>query len=232
MLGFILYWDVRCATGLNMDGAKELAKDMLEAINIDDSGFIAALTKGLISFPVSMGYLAYDFMDTEHHRANADDKYRFARLINKVGFNKELIGQVVGVFINDFSSRLDFSLIVEKIVGDSAGRMIFSELTGVKIGYVISNRLVTAFFSGACIGSLLSLGAEVSRAIYTSRYLAARSPGHYQKLKDMGDLDLLYFLIEDLVSPFEKAIELHNTNEVFFNEVCQCFLESLGSLEK
>jgi hypothetical protein len=232
MLGFILYWDMRCATGLNMDGAKELAKDMLEAINIDDSGFIAALTKGLISFPVSMGYLAYDFMDTEHHRANADDKYRFARLINKVGFNKELIGQVVGVFINDFSSRLDFSLMVEKIVGDSAGRMIFSELTGVKIGYVISNRLVTAFFSGACIGSLLSLGAEVSRAIYTSRYLAARSPGHYQKLKDMGDLDLLYFLIEDLVSPFEKAIELHNTNEVFFNEVCQCFLEGLGSLEK
>lgn len=41
--------------------------------------------------------------------------------------------------------------------------MIFSELTGVKIGYVISNRLVTAFFSGACIGSLLTLGAEVIR---------------------------------------------------------------------
>lgn len=206
MLGFILYWDMRCATGLNMDGAKELAKDMLEAINIDDSGFIAALTKGLISFPVSMGYLAYDFMDTEHHRANADDKYRFARLINKVGFNKELIGQVVGVFINDFSSRLDFSLMVEKIVGDSAGRMIFSELTGVKIGYVISNRLVTAFFSGACIGSLLTLGAEVSRAIYTSRYLAARSPGHYQKLKDMGDLDLLYFLIEVLFHLLKKQL--------------------------
>ncbi|WFW69694.1 hypothetical protein [Citrobacter braakii] len=206
-----------------MDGAKELAKDMLEAINIDDSGFIAALAKGLISFPVSMGYLAYDFMDTEHHRANADDKYRFARLINKVGFNKELIGQVVGVFINDFSSRLEFSLMVEKIVGDSAGRMIFSELTGVKIGYVISNRLVTAFFSGACIGSFLTLGAEVSRAIYTSRYLAARSPGHYQKLKDMGDLDLLYFLIEDLVSPFEKAIELHNTNEVFLMRFANVF---------
>ena len=37
-----------------MDGAKDLAKDMLEAINVDDSGFIAALAKGLISFPVSM----------------------------------------------------------------------------------------------------------------------------------------------------------------------------------
>ena len=185
-----------------MDGAKDLAKDMLEAINVDDSGFIAALVKGLISFPVSMGYLAYDFMDTEHRRANEDDKYRFARLINKVGFNKELVDQVVGVFIDDFSSRLDVALMAEKIAGNSA------------------------------IGSLLTLGAEVSRAIYTSRYLAARSPGHYQKLKDMGDLDLLYFLIEDLVSPFEKAIEFHNANLVFFNEVCQCFLDGLGSLEK
>ena len=57
-------------------------------------------------------------------------------------------------------------------------------------------------------------------------------PEFYQKLKDMGDLDLLYFLIEDLVSPFEKAIEFHNANLVFFNEVCQCFLDGLGSLEK
>ena len=55
MLGFILYWDIRCATGLNMDGAKDLAKDMLEAINVDDSEFIAALAKGLISFPVRYG---------------------------------------------------------------------------------------------------------------------------------------------------------------------------------
>ncbi|MEJ3966078.1 MULTISPECIES: hypothetical protein [Citrobacter] len=38
-----------------MDGAKELAKDMLEAINIDDSGFIAALATGLISFSVEYG---------------------------------------------------------------------------------------------------------------------------------------------------------------------------------
>ncbi|HHJ4614956.1 TPA: hypothetical protein ACQJI0_001874 [Citrobacter freundii] len=133
-----------------MDGAKDLAKDMLEAINVDDSGFIAALVKGLISFPVSMGYLAYDFMDTEHRRANEDDKYRFARLINKVGFNKELVDQVVGVFIDDFSSRLDVALMAEKIAGNSAGRMIFSELTGVKIGAVISNRLVTAFFFRCC----------------------------------------------------------------------------------
>lgn len=93
-----------------------------------------------------MGYLAYDFMDTEHRRTNEDDKYRFASLLNKAKLNKELIGQVIVIFISDFSSRLDVALMTEKIVGSSAGRIIFSELTGVKIGAVISNRLVTAFF--------------------------------------------------------------------------------------
>lgn len=100
-----------------MDGAKDLAKDMLEAINVDDSGFIAALAKGLISFPVSMGYLAYDFMDTEHRRTNEDDKYRFAKLLNKAKLNKELISQVIDIFISDFSSRLDVALMRRKLLG-------------------------------------------------------------------------------------------------------------------
>ena len=65
--------------------------------------------------------------------------------------------------------------------------------------------------------------AGVTTKDYTSRYLAARSPGHYQKLKDMGDLDLLYFLIEDLVSPFEKAIEFHNANSVFLMRFANVF---------
>ena len=32
------------------------AKDMLDAINVDHSGFLGALAKGFISFPVSMGF--------------------------------------------------------------------------------------------------------------------------------------------------------------------------------
>lgn len=38
-----------------MDGAKDLAKDMLEANNVDDSGFIAALVKGLYHFLLVWG---------------------------------------------------------------------------------------------------------------------------------------------------------------------------------
>jgi|GEM_PF-1776980 len=43
-----------------MDNAKEIARDMLEAINIDGSGFMGAVAKGLISFPVSLACLVED----------------------------------------------------------------------------------------------------------------------------------------------------------------------------
>lgn len=214
-----------------MDSAKDIAKDMLDAINVDHSGFLGALAKGFISFPVSMGYLAYDFLDTEHRWNNQNDTYRFALLIKRVTFNKELIGKVIGVFIDDFASRVNLVLMAERVSGNIAGKVLFSKLTGINLGIMISERLVAALFSGAAIGTILAVGAEVSRAIYTSRYLAERNPSHYQKLRDRGDLDLLYFLVEDIVKPFEKAIDISNTNIDCFNEVCQCFLDGLGSLE-
>lgn len=78
-----------------MDSAQEIARDMLNAINVDGNGFLGAVAKGIISFPVSMAYLGYDFMDTEHRRENQDDKYRLARLIENVTFNDETIYIVI-----------------------------------------------------------------------------------------------------------------------------------------
>ncbi|MCY2454575.1 hypothetical protein OW943_26975 [Klebsiella pneumoniae] len=83
--------------------------------------------------------------------------------------------------------------------------MAFTELTGVKLGEAIASRGVSAFFAGSLAGLLLSVGAETSRAIYTSRYLKRRNPVLHDKLQNLGDLDLLYFLVEDIVKPFETA---------------------------
>ncbi|MBJ6598068.1 hypothetical protein JGT27_20470, partial [Enterobacter asburiae] len=77
-----------------MDSAKEIAKDMLEAIHIYGSGFIGAVAKGVISLPISLAYLGYDFIDMEHRRENQDDKFRLAALVKKVTFNDEVIYKV------------------------------------------------------------------------------------------------------------------------------------------
>ena len=68
-----------------------------------------------------------------------------------------------------------------------------------------ASRGVSAFFAGSLAGLLLSVGAETSRAIYTSRYLKRRNPVLHDKLQSLGELDLLYFLVEDIVKPFETA---------------------------
>ncbi|MEX9251134.1 hypothetical protein [Pseudenterobacter timonensis] len=213
-----------------MDSAKEIARDMLEAINIDGSGFWGAVAKGFISFPVSLGYMGYDFIDTEHRRKNLDDKFRLARLIKKGIFNHNIIEQVIRVSLEDFVARVNIektAAIVKNASGSFAGKMAFTELTGVKLGEVIASRGMSAFFAGSLAGLLLSIGAESSRAIYTSRNLEDRNPILHNKLQYMGDLDLLYFLVEDIVKPFETACMVGDKNPAEFDKICEYFFGGL-----
>lgn len=106
------------------------------------------------------------------------------------------------------------------------GKMAFTELTGVKLGEAIVSRGVSAFFAGSLAGLLLSVGAETSRAIYTSRDLEDRNPVLHNKLQRLGDLDLLYFIVEDIVKPFEIACEVGDRNPAEFDKVCEYFSEA------
>jgi hypothetical protein len=108
-----------------MDSAKDIARDMLEAINVDSSGFIGAVAKGLISFPVSLGYLGYDFIDTEHRRENQDDKFRLAVLVKRTTFNRGVIERIIKVFMDNFSSRINISLITKNVGESVVGKAFF-----------------------------------------------------------------------------------------------------------
>lgn len=213
-----------------MDSAKEIARNMLEAINIDGSGFFGSMAKGFISFPVSLGYLGYDFIDTVHRGENQDDKFRLARLIKDGVFNRDIIEKILRVSFDDFVSRVNMektTFIIKNISGSFVGKMTFTEVTGIKLGEVITSRGVAAFFSGSLVGLLLSIGAETSRAIYTSRYLNDRNPALHDKLKRLGNLDLLYYLVEDIVKPFEMACNVDDRNPAEFDKICEYFFGGL-----
>lgn len=214
-----------------MDGAKEIARDMLDAINVDGHGFFVAVAKGFISFPVSFYYLGYDFMDTDHRNENFDDKIRIAGLVKSGTINRELIKKVISEFIKKFISQVDINQTVKSIKnisGTMSGKIAFSQITGVSLGYALTENAVAAFFSGSAVGGFLYIGAETSRAIYTSRYLREQNPELYNILKKMGDLDLLYFLVEDVVKPFEKACAIGNQNPNEFNKICEYFFDGLS----
>lgn len=213
-----------------MDSAKEIARDMLDAINVDGSGFFGAVAKGFISFPVSFYYLGYDFIDTDHRSDNFDDKMRIARLVKSGTVNRDLIKCVISEFIKQFISRVDIEKTIKNlkdISGTITGKIAFSQISGISLGYVLTDSAFAAFFSGAVVGGILYIGAEVSRAIYTSRYLRESNPELYEKLKKMGDLDLVYFLVEDVVKPFEKACSISDQNPEEFNKICEYFFGGL-----
>ncbi|EKQ7016300.1 hypothetical protein P6C57_005119, partial [Escherichia coli] len=94
-----------------MDSAKEIARDMLESVNINGDGFLGAVGKGLISLPVSLGYMGYDFTDTGHRRENQDDKFRMARLVEKGIFSRDIIGKIISICLEDFVSRINMEKI-------------------------------------------------------------------------------------------------------------------------
>ncbi|WP_338571781.1 hypothetical protein VRB37_20355 [Erwinia billingiae] len=213
-----------------MDNAKKIAADMLAAINIDNSGFLSAVAKGFISFPVSLGYLGYDFIDTDRRRENLDDKYRLACLVKTATFNKDLIEKVIKPFIDDFVSRIDMDKIVlftKNVTGTFAGKVIFAQVTGVNIGRAIVSQGIASYVSGFGVGGVLAIGAEASRSIYTARYLRERNPKMYDRLYRMGDLDLLYYLVEDVVRPYEKACAIAESNSEEFNRIFNYFIGGL-----
>lgn len=96
-----------------MEGAKEIARDMLDAINVDSHGFWGAVAKGFISLPVSFYYLGVDFMDAENRSENFDDKVRITRLIKSKKINKDNIEKAVNLFMDHFASRIDIENVLK-----------------------------------------------------------------------------------------------------------------------
>lgn len=213
-----------------MDSAKILAKRMLKSLNADDSGFLVSIAQGMLSFPVSMYYLGYDFLDTTHRHSNFDDRVRMANMLKRgMSVNQEA-QKIVNVVVREFMSKVNMDNvqgIAQNFTGVMAGKFIFAELTGIKLGAAISSQIMVSFASGVVLGSVLTIGAETSRAIYTARKLENQNPALYYRLKGMGDLDLLYFLVEDKLKPFIDACSMADVNKQEFNEMCKYFFGGL-----
>lgn len=213
-----------------MDSAKSLAKRKLKSLDAGDSGFLVSVAQGMLSFPVSMYYLGYDFIDTAHRHANFDDRMRMANMLKRgISVNQEA-QKIVNAVIREFMSKVNIDNIqgiAQNFTGVMASKFIFAELTGVKPGAAVSLRIMTSFAAGVVIGSALTIGAETSRAIYTARKLENQNPVLYYRLKSMGDLDLLYFLVEEKLKPFLDACSVADVNKHEFNEVCKYFFGGL-----
>ncbi|MCT4717315.1 hypothetical protein MUA01_20375 [Enterobacteriaceae bacterium H18W14] len=198
---------------------------MLKTMNMEDDYFLASYIKGLLSFPVGVSYIAYDFIDSSNRTANFNDRVRIAEMLKGGISLRNSIEKIVDIVVNDFASYVNIERIRNTAVilaGSTAGKITFSNLTGISLGRAISSRFTTSLIVGGTIGSILTLGSETTRAIYTARRLEERYPTLYYKLR-RTNLDLFYFLVEDRIKPFEEACLLHDRNPTEFNAACDYF---------
>jgi len=131
-----------------MDSAKTLAKKMLKSLDVEDSGLLASIAHGMLTFPVSMYYLGYDFLDTAHRSSNFDDRVRMTNLLKRgMSINQET-QRIVNAVISEFMTKVNMENIqgiAQNFTGVMAGKFIFAELTGVKLGAAISSRIMASW---------------------------------------------------------------------------------------
>ncbi|UWS33409.1 hypothetical protein [Erwinia pyrifoliae] len=202
---------------------------MADAIHIDSNLFRAFLG-GFVNLPVDFCYLGRDFLDTENRTIHSYDKERMIKMIKSGMASRQNLEKVIRLFVDNFIQRVNFQKVKElstKAGGHFLGKMAFNQLAAANMGYILSSKLIPRLASGMAIGSLLSVGAAMSRSVYVSRNLMTRNPSAYNMLRRMGDLDLLYFMVAEKTRPFEDAVALSFTDHNKFHQTCCYFFERI-----
>lgn len=212
---------------MSSDSPKEIAEGMLNLIMPrKKSGievFATNVGKGFLEIPEDIWMIAKDYMDTEHRWRNQTDKIRLIAIIKK-GVSSEEVRRLVNIIIKRYLSGLSeeqskqlFLKMSGKQVGGLAFKMIFvNELISLFV-----SRIVPKFLTSLGITGVLSVGSAMSSSVYKSYDLLKLNKNIYNELRGSGDLDLLYFLVEDNIKPFIEAINyqaIHGENDkVIFN---------------
>lgn len=214
-----------------MKSSKQLAKEMAAIINQENNGFIKGFFQGVISIPVDFYYLGKDFFDTENLSSNNYDRYRMAQLIESGLVNRESLRKIIEIALKEYFNKLS-SEQIQNLIKTQAGKIAGSFpvkqylIAGAAdFGSLFSSCFAVKFSISYSIAVFLSLGAMSARAIYTSRDLSLRNQQLYAQLVRLGNLDLLYFLVEEITKPFEEAVLLHSSNRYAFNEVANEFIK-------
>ncbi|KJV35894.1 hypothetical protein [Pantoea sp. SM3] len=216
-----------------MDSPKSIADGMLALFNTkkksDVETFMVSALSGFAAIPGDLYALTKDFLDSDHRWDNETDRIRLISLLKK-GATSDDLRTLIKLVVEQYFKRLSeeqLEKLLVKMGGSAAGSFAFK--------YVFVNEIVSRFFSrvipkflfSAGMTGIITIGASVSSAIYTSRDLMKKNREVYAMLRGAGDLDLLYFLLQDNIDPWLDAIALQQNNSPLAQQVFSNFLEGI-----
>ncbi|MHA0873152.1 MULTISPECIES: hypothetical protein [Enterobacter cloacae complex] len=208
----------------------EIAEGMLKIFNTrKQSGpeiFARSAVDGFMSIPEDLWMLTKDFLDSDHRWRNQTDKIRLLTLIKK-GLTSEDVRRLINTVIKRYLSGLSEDQSKElllKIGGSQVGGVAFKMIFVNELIALFVSKIVPRFLVSAGITGVLSVGASISRSVYTSYDLLKLNKDVYNELRGAGDLDLLYFLVEDNVKPFIEAINYQQSHGAIDQDIFNRFL--------
>ncbi|MEN4830678.1 hypothetical protein [Pantoea vagans] len=216
-----------------MDSPKNIADGMLSLFNTKKKSgvetFMVSAISGFTSIPSDLYALTKDFLDSDHRWDNETDRIRLLTLLKKRATSDDL-RKLIKLVVEQYIKRLNeqqLEKMLVKMVGSAAGSITFKYLFVEAIVSRFFSRVIPQFLFSAGMTGIITIGASVSRSIYTSRDLMKKNKEVYALLRGAGDLDLLYFLLEDNIDPWLDAIALQQNNSPLANEVFTNFVEGM-----
>jgi hypothetical protein len=216
-----------------MDSPKNIADGMLGLFNTkkktDVETFMVSAIGGFTAIPGDLFALTKDFLDSDHRWDNETDRIRLITLLKK-GATSDDLRKLIKLVVEQYVKRLNEQQLEKMLVkmgGSAAGSTAFKIIFVNEIVSRFFSRVIPKFLFSAGMTGIITIGASVSRSIYTSRDLMKKNKEVYALLRGAGDLDLLYFMLEDNIDPWLDAIALQQNNSPLAQEVFASFVEGM-----
>ncbi|SQJ19887.1 Uncharacterised protein [Serratia rubidaea] len=177
---------------------------------------ITGLTRGAMSVPIDLGYLALSVFDTGNRWRMQTERIRLITAIRSGMLNHHQIMRAIGIIIDVFVSYIPKDMqdrVYRGMASPVAGRVL---TTGI-IAATIANRVIAAgsaaFLSKTVAGSvgfILTTGGLIEHCIYKSFELERKNVQVYYKLRQAGNRDFFYFLLKPYLEPFINALSVRS----------------------
>lgn len=195
---------------------------------------VVGLLDGAMSVPVDFGYLALDIFDTSNRRKMEDERIRMMRAIKSGLLNYHQVIRTTKIIIDAFTAHIPQETqdkIFRAVGSASSGRMLTTSLISSRIvNSIISTGGAAMITRGAGVATSFTLmaGGMIERSIYKSISLERMHSAVYYKLRNAGNLDFIYFLVQPYVDPFIEALAVRkNQGDAEFNRLLQKIEEKM-----
>ncbi|CNH74866.1 hypothetical protein ACTZGB_09275 [Yersinia bercovieri] len=187
---------------------------------------IRGVADGVLSIPVDLAYLGRGFIDTETRYQRQDETMRLIQAAQRGLFTaihfSDAVEKVISLFATYVPQKKQDGFYRHSLFS-VGGRMVTANFVSTIIARSILNTQKLTALQGLLRGgasSIILFGGMVERCIYKSMTLNDKNHTLYKKLRYPNDLDFLYFLLEDYISPFIDALTVQQREgDIAFNQI-------------